>query len=71
MVEMLACAICGTDAKMLEHGHKDLVYPRVCAMRWSVASWKWTIRCVHIARVIWSRYGQGSPVVSAAPVPRP
>ncbi len=29
VVELLACAICGTDAKMLEHGHKDLVYPRV------------------------------------------
>lgn len=26
---MVACAICGTDAKMLEAGHKDLVYPRI------------------------------------------
>jgi len=24
-----ACSVCGTDVKMLEHGHKDLKYPRV------------------------------------------
>lgn len=29
LIEMVACAICGTDAKMLEAGHKDLVYPRI------------------------------------------
>ena len=29
LLEVVACAICGTDAKMLEAGHKDLVYPRI------------------------------------------
>jgi L-iditol 2-dehydrogenase len=29
LLEMVACAICGTDAKMLEAGHRDLVYPRI------------------------------------------
>ena len=29
LVKVEACAICGTDVKMLEHGHKDLIYPRI------------------------------------------
>jgi L-iditol 2-dehydrogenase len=29
LVKVEACAVCGTDVKMLEHGHKDLKYPRV------------------------------------------
>ncbi len=29
LVEVLACAICRTDAKMWEQGHRDLVFPRV------------------------------------------
>jgi len=24
-----ACAVCGTDVKMLEVGHRDLAYPRI------------------------------------------
>lgn len=29
MVDILACAICRTDAKMWDQGHRDLVFPRV------------------------------------------
>lgn len=29
LIEVKACAVCGTDVKMLEVGHRDLVYPRV------------------------------------------
>ena len=29
MVKVEACSVCGTDVKMLEHGHKDLRYPRI------------------------------------------
>ena len=29
LIEVKACAVCGTDIKMLQNGHKDLVYPRV------------------------------------------
>ncbi|PIE61388.1 MAG: nicotinate-nucleotide--dimethylbenzimidazole phosphoribosyltransferase [Desulfobacterales bacterium] len=29
LVDVLACAICRTDAKMWEQGHRDLVFPRV------------------------------------------
>lgn len=29
LLEILACAVCGTDVKMREHGHRDLAYPRV------------------------------------------
>jgi L-iditol 2-dehydrogenase len=29
LIRVEACAICGTDIKMLRHGHRDLVYPRV------------------------------------------
>jgi L-iditol 2-dehydrogenase len=29
LIRIVACAICGTDVKMLLHGHRDLVYPRV------------------------------------------
>ncbi|HEY3419742.1 MAG TPA: alcohol dehydrogenase catalytic domain-containing protein [Methanomassiliicoccales archaeon] len=29
LVKVEACAVCGTDVKMLEHGHRDLRYPRV------------------------------------------
>jgi L-iditol 2-dehydrogenase len=29
LIEVVACAVCGTDVKMLQNGHKDLVYPRV------------------------------------------
>ncbi len=29
LIEVKACAVCGTDVKMLEAGHRDLVYPRV------------------------------------------
>lgn len=29
LLEVRACAVCGTDIKMLQQGHKDLVYPRV------------------------------------------
>ncbi|MCX6673788.1 MAG: alcohol dehydrogenase catalytic domain-containing protein [Methanothrix sp.] len=29
LLKILACAVCGTDVKMREQGHRDLVYPRV------------------------------------------
>ena len=29
LVHVLACAICRTDAKMWEQGHRDLIFPRV------------------------------------------
>ena len=29
LIEVKACAVCGTDVKMLQNGHKDLAYPRV------------------------------------------
>jgi L-iditol 2-dehydrogenase len=29
LLEVKACAVCGTDIKMLQQGHKDLAYPRV------------------------------------------
>ena len=29
LLEVDACAICGTDVKMREQGHRDLVYPRI------------------------------------------
>jgi L-iditol 2-dehydrogenase len=29
LLEILACAVCGTDLKMREHGHRDLNLPRV------------------------------------------
>ena len=29
LIEVKACSVCGTDVKMLQKGHKDLVYPRV------------------------------------------
>jgi L-iditol 2-dehydrogenase len=29
LIKVLACAVCGTDVKMLESGHKDLAYPRI------------------------------------------
>ena len=29
LLEILACAVCGTDLKMREHGHRDLDLPRV------------------------------------------
>ena len=29
LVEVKACAVCGTDVKMLTNGHKDLAYPRI------------------------------------------
>ncbi len=29
LIEVKACAVCGTDVKMLKNGHKDLAYPRV------------------------------------------
>ncbi|HSV42073.1 MAG TPA: alcohol dehydrogenase catalytic domain-containing protein [Methanomassiliicoccales archaeon] len=29
LLDLVACAICGTDAKMLEAGHRDLSYPRI------------------------------------------
>lgn len=29
LLEILACAVCGTDLKMHEHGHRDLDLPRV------------------------------------------
>jgi L-iditol 2-dehydrogenase len=29
LLEILACAVCGTDIKMKEQGHRDLSYPRV------------------------------------------
>jgi L-iditol 2-dehydrogenase len=29
ILELMACAVCGTDAKMLENGHRDLIYPRI------------------------------------------
>ncbi len=28
-LRVLACAVCGTDVKMLEQGHRDLRYPRI------------------------------------------
>ncbi len=29
LIKIEACAVCGTDVKMLQQGHKDLAYPRV------------------------------------------
>lgn len=29
IVKVKACAVCGTDVKMLQNGHRDLVYPRI------------------------------------------
>lgn len=29
LLEIKACAVCGTDIKMKEQGHRDLVYPQV------------------------------------------
>lgn len=29
LIRVMACAVCGTDVKMLRQGHRDLVYPRV------------------------------------------
>ncbi len=29
LLKVLACAVCGTDIKMLEKGHRDLTYPRI------------------------------------------
>lgn len=29
LLRVRACAVCGTDIKMLEAGHRDLVYPRI------------------------------------------
>lgn len=29
LIDVKACAVCGTDVKMLQNGHKDLVYPRI------------------------------------------
>ncbi len=29
LIEVETCSVCGTDAKMLEHGHKDLIFPRI------------------------------------------
>ena len=29
LIKVLACAVCGTDVKMLKDGHKDLAYPRI------------------------------------------
>jgi L-iditol 2-dehydrogenase len=29
LLKVLACAVCGTDVKMLEVGHRDLTYPRI------------------------------------------
>lgn len=29
LVKIQACSICSTDVKMLHHGHRDLVYPRI------------------------------------------
>jgi L-iditol 2-dehydrogenase len=29
LLEVAACAVCGTDVKMLERGHRDLAYPRI------------------------------------------
>ncbi|HWQ19963.1 MAG TPA: alcohol dehydrogenase catalytic domain-containing protein, partial [Methanotrichaceae archaeon] len=29
IIEVEACAICGTDVKMLQSGHRDLTYPRI------------------------------------------
>jgi L-iditol 2-dehydrogenase len=29
LIQVKACSVCGTDVKMFENGHKDLVYPRV------------------------------------------
>ncbi|MCG7845206.1 MAG: alcohol dehydrogenase catalytic domain-containing protein [Methanomassiliicoccales archaeon] len=29
LLKVLACAVCGTDVKMLEHGHHALRYPRI------------------------------------------
>ncbi len=29
LLKMVACAVCGTDVKMLQQGHRDLAYPRI------------------------------------------
>ena len=29
LLKMEACAVCGTDVKMLQQGHRDLAYPRI------------------------------------------
>ena len=37
LVDVLACAICRTDAKMWDQGHRDLVFPRVLGHEMVVA----------------------------------
>jgi len=29
LIRVEACAVCGTDIKMLDQGHRDLCYPRI------------------------------------------
>jgi L-iditol 2-dehydrogenase len=29
LLKIIACAVCGTDVKMLQQGHRDLAYPRI------------------------------------------
>jgi L-iditol 2-dehydrogenase len=29
LIEVVACSVCGTDIKMIENGHRDLIYPRI------------------------------------------
>ncbi len=29
LLKIVACAVCGTDIKMLQQGHRDLAYPRI------------------------------------------
>ncbi len=29
LLKIVACAVCGTDVKMLQQGHRDLAYPRI------------------------------------------
>ena len=36
------CAVCGTDIKMCEQGHRDLVFPRVLGHEDWGRMWRWT-----------------------------
>ena len=37
---VLCCAICRTDAKMWEQGHRDLIFPRVLVRMWINVFWR-------------------------------
>ena len=43
LLKIVACAVCGTDVKMLQQGHRDLAYP-VSSVRRSWAELRRSIR---------------------------